>query len=114
MRSNFEFNEGVRMQHTISIQKITKSCEEVCLILKSLSHPQRLLILGHLLEGSKTVGELVDLCEASQSQMSQFLIRMKFEGLISSEKDGKYQVYSLADKRLIRLMKTIQSEYCKG
>jgi DNA-binding transcriptional ArsR family regulator len=102
------------MQHTISIQKITKSCEEVCLILKSLSHPQRLLILGHLLEGSKTVGELVDLCEASQSQMSQFLIRMKFEGLISSEKDGKYQVYSLADKRLIRLMKTIQSEYCKG
>ena len=102
------------MKQTISIQKIKRSCEEVCLILKSLSHPQRLLILGHLLEGSKTVGELVDLCETSQSQMSQFLIRMKFEGLVSSEKDGKYQVYSLADKRLIHLMKTIQKEYCKG
>lgn len=86
----------------------------MCLILKSLSHPQRLLILGHLLEGPKTVGELVGLCGASQSQMSQFLIRMKFEGLISSEKDGKYQVYSLADKRLVGLMKTIQAEYCKG
>lgn len=102
------------MQHAVSIQKIKKSCEEVCLILKSLSHPQRLLILGHLLEGPKSVGELVDLCDASQSQMSQFLTRMKFEGLVSSEKDGKYQVYSLADKRLIRLMKTIQTEYCKG
>jgi ArsR family transcriptional regulator len=101
------------MPHVVSMKKIEESCEEVCLILKSLSHPQRLLILGHLLGGSKTVGELVDLCDASQSQMSQFLIRMKFEGLVSSEKDGKYQVYSLADKRLIRLMKTIQAEYCK-
>jgi DNA-binding transcriptional ArsR family regulator len=102
------------VRHAVSIQKITKSCEQVCLILKSLSHPQRLLVLGHLLEGSKTVSELVDLCDASQSQMSQFLIRMKFDGLISSEKDGKYQVYSLADKRLVRLMKTIQTEYCQG
>ncbi len=102
------------MKHVISVQKLKKSCENVCLILKSLSHPQRLLILGCLLEGPKTVGELVDRCDASQSQMSQFLIRMKLEGLVSSKKDGKYQVYSLADKRLVHLLKTIQTEYCKG
>lgn len=102
------------MVSAISIPKIKKSCEEVCLILKALSHPQRLLILGHLLQGPKTVSQLVQLCEASQSQMSQFLTRMKLEGLISSEKEGKFQHYQIADKRLIRLMKTIQSEYCKG
>jgi ArsR family transcriptional regulator, virulence genes transcriptional regulator len=102
------------MQHKLSIQKIKNSCEEVCLILKALSHPQRLVILGYLLEGSKTVSELVALCDTSQSQISQFLIRMKLEGLVKSEKDGKYQVYSLTDKRLVRLMKTIQTEYCKG
>ncbi len=102
------------MQHRVSIRKMQNSCEEVSLILKSLSHPQRLMVLGHLLRGSKTVGDLVDLCKVSQSQMSQFLIRMKYEGLVSSEKNGKFQVYSLADKRLIQLMKTIQSEYCRG
>lgn len=102
------------MQHGVSIRKMQNSCEEVCLILKALSHPQRLMILGHLLQGSKTVGELVSLCVTSQSQMSQFLIRMKYEGLVKSEKDGKFQVYSLADKRLIQLMKTIQAEYCKN
>ena len=102
------------MVSAISIPKIKKSCEEVCLILKALSHPQRLLILGHLLQGPKTVSQLVDLCEASQSQMSQFLTRMKLEGLINSEKEGKFQHYQIADRRLIRLMKTIQSEYCKG
>ena len=100
------------MDSTVSFRKIKNSCEEVCLILKSLSHPQRLLILGHLLEGSKTVGELVERCDASQSQMSQFLTRMKLEGLVNSEKDGRYQVYSLADMRLVPLMSTIQTQYC--
>jgi DNA-binding transcriptional ArsR family regulator len=95
------------------VKKIKRTCNEVCGILKALSHPQRLMILGHLLEGPKTVGELVDLCEISQSQMSQFLIRMKLEGLVASEKQGKYQFYSLADGRLIQLMKTIQVEYCR-
>lgn len=99
-------------QPSISIRKIERSCEEVSQILKALSHPQRLLILGHLLGGPKSVGELVELCGASQSMMSQFLTRMKLEGLISSEKDGKFQVYSVTDKRLIELMKAIQTEYC--
>ncbi len=102
------------MPHAVSIRKMKNSCEEVCLILKALSHPQRLMVLGHLLQGPKSVGELVDLCETSQSQMSQFLIRMRYEGLISSEKNGKFQVYSLADQRLVQLMKTIQVQYCKS
>ncbi len=100
------------MQSGVSINKIKRSCEEVCSILKALSHPQRLMILSHLLQGPKSVGELVDLCEASQSQMSQFLTRMKYEGLVQSQKDGAYQIYSIADERLIHLMKTIQKEYC--
>lgn len=97
----------------ISIKKIKKSCEEVCIILKALSHPQRLLILSHLLNSEKTASELVDLCEISQSQISQFLTRMKFEGLIECRREGKFQFYSVADKRLIHLMTTIQSEYCE-
>jgi DNA-binding transcriptional ArsR family regulator len=101
------------MQSSNLIKNIKKSCDEVCLILKSLSHPQRLLILGHLIQGSKNVSELVDLCDISQSQMSQFLTRMKLEGLVKSEKIGKIQSYSIADKRLIHLIKTIQTEYCK-
>ena len=100
------------MAENVSIRKIKRSCGEVCSILKALSHPQRLLVLGHLLGGPKTVSELVKLCGISQSQMSQFLIRLKLEGLITSDKDGRFQVYSLADQRLVHLMRTIQAEYC--
>jgi DNA-binding transcriptional ArsR family regulator len=97
----------------ISIPKMERACEEVCLILKALSHPQRLLVMGHLFKGPKTVSELVDLCGISQSHMSQFLMRMGSEGLVKSERQGKFKLYSVADHRLIELMKTIQAQYCR-
>lgn len=100
------------MKNEVSIIKLEKSCEDVAQILKVLSHPTRLMILAHLLSGKKTVNELVALCEVSQSQMSQFLIRMKSDGIIDSEKEGTYSYYSLTDRRLFKLMKTIQSEFC--
>ncbi|MBN8537832.1 MAG: winged helix-turn-helix transcriptional regulator [Deltaproteobacteria bacterium] len=99
------------MNQKVSIDKIKSSCSEVCSILKVLSHPQRLLILGHLLNGPKTVSDLILCTELSQSQMSQFLIRMKYDRLLKSERNGKFQVYSIGDKRIANLMKAIQNEY---
>lgn len=100
------------MPIAISIPKMEKTCERVSQILKALAHPDRLLVLGHLLNSPKTVGELTGLCEVSQPQMSHFLMRMKIEGLVSVEKEGKYRIYKIADKRLGRLLQTIQKEYC--
>lgn len=96
----------------VSAEKIKKSCVEVSQMLKALAHPQRLMILGNLLQGPKTVGELVESCEASQSQISQFLTRMKLEGLVKAERDGRFVTYSVADSRLAKLMRVIQNEYC--
>lgn len=92
--------------------KMEAACEEVCVILKALSHPQRLLVMGHLLQGAKTVSDLVELCGISQSQMSNFLMRMSAEGLVHAEKQGKFKFYSVADRRLISLIRTIQEQYC--
>jgi ArsR family transcriptional regulator len=96
----------------IALGEIGKSCVMVSQILKALSHPQRLMIMGHLLVGEKTVTDLVNACDVSQPQMSQFLIRMRSEGLIRCRRDGKYQFYSVADDRLAKLMKLLYDEYC--
>lgn len=101
------------MRARSSIKKLERACAEASRILKALSHPRRLLIMGHLLQGPKTVGELVSLCETMQPQMSHFLTRMKIEGLLTAERQGRFIVYSVSDRRLIRLMKSIQAEYCK-
>lgn len=96
----------------VLVEKMEQSCEDVSNILKSMAHPRRLMILGHLLAGDKTVNELVELCKISQSQASHFLMRLSLEGLVTCKKEGRYRVYSIADKRLKKLIETIQKEYC--
>lgn len=96
----------------ISVSKMENSCQEVSDLLRALSHPQRLMIMGHLAQGPKTVTELTERCEISQSQLSQFLGRMKLEGLVTSERQGKYQYYSIGDERLIQLIAAIQNVFC--
>lgn len=97
----------------ISVSKMERSCQEVSDLLRALSHPQRLMIMGHLTQGSKTVSELVELCTISQSQLSQFLGRMKADGLLTSERQGKFQYYAVADERLIQLIAVIQNIFCR-
>lgn len=90
------------------------SCHEIAELLKALSHPERLLVLGRLSQGPRSVSELVEASGISQSQMSQFLSRLRLEGLVRCESQGKFRFYSLADPRLARLLKVIQEEYCGG
>ena len=92
---------------------ILEKCDEVSGILKSLSHPVRLKVLCHTMEHERTVNELTEFCGISQSAMSQFLARMKDEGVLSSRRDGTFINYSLADPKLKKLLKAIKDIYCK-
>ena len=89
-----------------------EQCDEVAHLLKLLAHPQRLQVLCHLSMGEKTVSDLEELCVASQSQLSQFLQRMKAEGLVSSCRDGKFVRYSIQDPRVLKLMRSLHNVFC--
>ena len=95
-----------------SVTQMRAICPRACEVLRALSHPYRLMILVHLLSGQKTVTELVKICEGSQSQISQYLNRMKAEGLVVSSRDGKMQYYRLADARIEKLVSTIHQTFC--
>ncbi len=92
--------------------QLTKNAEEVARILKQLSHPVRLKILCCLEESEKTVTHIVEHSGASQSWVSQFLARMKLEGLIACRREGSFAYYRIADPRLNQLMKSVREIYC--
>lgn len=100
------------MKTKISTLRLEAHCDRVASLLKSLSHPGRLLIMGHLIGGEKTVTELQERSGLSQSQLSQFLARMKLEGLIRCERRGRFQFYSAGDERIISLIQAVQKIYC--
>ena len=72
--------------------------------LKALAHEGRLLILCHLCDGEKTVGELELLLGERQAAVSQHLARLRVEGLVYHRRSGKMIHYSLPDEKTRRLI----------
>ena len=95
------------------MKEILIKCDEVSQVLKSLSHPVRLKVLCEVLDSEKTVNELTEFCEIPQSAMSQFLLRMKNEGILISRKEGTFVYYALADQKIKKLLKAVKEIYCK-
>ena len=95
------------------MKEIIEKCDEVSAVLKSLSHPVRLKVLCRVLDGECSVSDLTEFCGIAQSAMSQFLIRMRSEGLLTSRKEGTHVFYGISDTRTRKLLKSIKEIYCK-
>jgi DNA-binding transcriptional ArsR family regulator len=80
--------------------------------MRSLAHPVRLKVLCQLVTGERTVGELTEFCQISQSAMSRFLSRMKAEGMVESRREHHFIYYRVAEPNLVRLLKAIREVYC--
>ncbi len=94
--------------------QVSKSqAKKVSLIIKSFSHPSRLLMLCKLSDGPCTVQELQDACDLKQAPTSQFLARLRKEGRVKGERVGNQVFYSLTDARLVELIKTLGRLYCQ-
>lgn len=105
-------NTNKDFKKSLNINKIKVKCESVSAILKTLSHPERLLLLCQLTNQKQTVSSLVEKSSLSQSQTSQYLKRLESEGFVSVEKQGKFRFYSIKDNSLTKLIKAIQKIYC--
>lgn len=75
--------------------------------LKALAHEGRLVILCHLADGEKAVGELEQLLGARQAAVSQQLARLRHEGLVRGRREGKTIFYSIGDPRVRILIETL-------
>lgn len=103
----------MKSQDGKSISHLKRKSEEVSILLKQLSHPQRLLILCSLTEGERSVSEIEQSCGASQSSVSQFLKGMRLEGLLESRRQGKMIYYRIVDKRVQALIKAFYPIFCR-
>jgi ArsR family transcriptional regulator len=83
-----------------------------CGLLKTLSNETRLLILCHLVEGEKSVGELEQLLEARQPHVSQQLARLRADGLVSVRRDSRHIFYRIGSAEAERVLDTLHALYC--
>lgn len=68
------------------------------------SHKTRIQILEYIIDNEKTVSEIMEHVEGSQSSISQHLACLKGCGLITGRQEGKYVYYSLRNKQIRSLL----------
>jgi ArsR family transcriptional regulator len=74
-------------------------------LFKILSNNVRLCILTNLCKnGEKRVNELQQCANASQSFVSQQLMKLKYMGIITDRKDGVEVYYKICDEKIKKII----------
>ena len=86
--------------------------DRASLFLKTLSGRSRLLLLCHLWDGEKSVGELAKLTGARDTAVSQQLALLRREGLVTARRAGQMIFYSLASAEARRMLESLHGLFC--
>lgn len=91
----------------------TEEIERAANMIKAISHPMRLAILGHLGEGHQlSVTEIHNLLNIEQSTASHHLGILKDKGILASVRKGKNTLYYMKRRNLSTLIKCISECAC--
>jgi len=81
-------------------------------LLRSLSHPQRLLVLCALGNKERSVAELRELLDIDQVPMSQQLMRLRADGLVEARRDGTTVHYRITRPEVLTVIEALHSAFC--
>lgn len=84
------------------------NAEEIAEIMKNFSNKDKIAILCFLWESEKNVSEIIECSTISQSQVSQYLWKMKLEWILQSEKKWKEVYYKIADVKILEIIKSLK------
>ena len=88
--------------------------EKAANMIKAISHPMRLAILGYLGEGNRlNVTEIHNLLKIEQSTASHHLGILKDKGILASTRKGKSTLYYLKRQNLSKLVRCISECVCE-
>ena len=95
------------------LDRLEANAGEAARFMKLLANEHRLLILCHLVGGGEmTVTALADAVGLSQSALSQHLARLREDGLVAFRRAAQTLHYRVADRRAVRLLKTLKQVFC--
>ncbi|AWJ86524.1 ArsR family transcriptional regulator (plasmid) [Azospirillum sp. TSH58] len=96
----------------MNIADLQSNARRASTLLKAMSNERRLLILCYLTEGEKSVGELEELVDLSQSALSQHLARLRRDKLVRTRRAAQNIYYSLNGHEAQTIMTTLHELFC--
>jgi len=96
----------------MELDEMKSKATEVAELLKTMAHPERLMVLCQLTEGEVGVTQLQAGSTLSQSAFSQQLSVLRKHGLVEVRKESQQVFYSLADPRAKALISSLNGIFC--
>ena len=96
----------------VEIGKLEEKAALAAKTLKSISNKWRLMILCQLVGGEKSVGELLEAVELSQSALSQHLAVLRANGLVGTRRESQSIYYSIKGREAPVILAALYEVYC--
>ncbi len=96
----------------IDFEKLEANASEAAHLLKSMSHPSRLMVLCHLMKGECPVSALNQAVPLSQSALSQHLANLRQANLVDTRRESQVIYYRLKSRDVLEILKALYKIYC--
>jgi DNA-binding transcriptional ArsR family regulator len=84
--------------------------QEISGILKAMADPTRLRLLQRMMDGERTVSELVEACGTSQANVSKHLAVLRAARIVEGRREGVNVVYRVCAP----FVQEVCTELCRG
>ncbi len=103
MPPNTDPADRLRLQH---------AADKALTLLKVLGNRDRLMLLCHLAEGERNVGDLENTLGILQPTLSQQLGVLRREGMVITRREGKQIFYRIASAEALAIIETLYELFC--
>jgi ArsR family transcriptional regulator, virulence genes transcriptional regulator len=94
-------------------RELTAKANEAARLLAALANERRLALLCELVEGERSVGQLVEAVGLTQSALSQHLAKLRAAGIVATRRHAQTIYYRLASDAAGSVMTTLANIYCR-
>lgn len=92
--------------------RLQQAADQALTLLKALGNRDRLMLLCHLAEGERNVGELENTLGIVQPTLSQQLGVLRREGMVTTRREGKQIFYRIASAEALAIIETLYQLFC--
>lgn len=97
---------------SLDLEQMRSSAGDAARLLKALANEHRLLVLCHLLEGERSVGQLNAELDLSQSALSQHLAVLREDNLVATRRESQTIYYRVASEAVTAVLSALHGIYC--
>lgn len=112
MKSKLNTLNATQLGLIVELEEMKERATEVAELLKTMAHPERLMVLCQLVDGEVSAGQLQESSTLSQSAFSQHLSVLRKNNIVKIRKESQSVFYSLSDKRIEALISSFYTIFC--